>query len=80
MNEQSRPLLSVFRHLQVPVSQRRATVAARVTQRVAGGDDPDAEVDGEPGAFVVVRVAVERRRVATQDVFRFAIRKCLAFR
>ena len=80
MNEQRRPLLSIFRHLQVPVSQRRATVSASLTQRVAGGDDPDAEVDGEQGAFFVIRVAVEGGRVATQDVFRFSIRKCLAFR
>ena len=51
-----------------------------MTQRVARGYEPDAQVNGKPGALVVIRVTVEGRCVTTQDVFRLSVRQVLALR
>ena len=54
-------------------------LSVRLPQRIGRRQDPDAEVDGKPGVFVVVCVAVERRRVARQNVFQMAVRQVPAF-
>lgn len=59
--------------LEEPVAQGRLAVAAGVTQRVGRRDDPDAEVDGEPRALVVVGVAVQGGAVAAQNVLQVAV-------
>ena len=74
------PVLSVLGHLEHPVAQGGAAVAAGVAERVGRGDDPQAQVHGEPGILVVVGVAVQRRAVAAQDVFQPPVRKIPALR
>ena len=53
------PVQAVSAALQLPRPEGGATVAAGVPQRVSRGDDPDPEVDSEPGASVIVAVTVQ---------------------
>lgn len=62
-------------YLQEPVAQGTAAVAASVSQRVAAGYKPQSKINGEPSFPVVIGVAVESRRIATQDVFETAVRE-----
>lgn len=70
---QTHPDLAVFGHLEHPVPEGGAAVATGMAQGVGRGDDPQAQVDGEPRVLIVVGVAVEGRAVTTQDVLQSAV-------
>lgn len=49
-------------------------------QRVGGGNDPQSEVYGEPGVFIIVGVAIEGGAIPAQDVLQTSIREVASLR
>merc|ERR1719234_2436566 len=76
---QHHPVHTVLAPLQLPAAQGASPVPSSVPQGVGCRLEPDAKVYGEPGASVVICVAVQCIGVPAEDVFKLSIGKASTF-